>query len=646
MTVILTIVILFAMTSAWYTNIVQTSGLVFEAEAWGFDGEIVVNDSAIVAAPGDKGVVHLEVQNKSESISAISINTSKINVDDEMKKRLFFYVDTHMNRNGETMEQVYINNTEGYTYTVFSNGNLRLTETISNAPQLKWQWVYDVLGYYVMAQPIRDMQTNDILRMNVMEYLRPIEYTYDDATTTIDATGESPKISISTVDGKTTPVAFLNKLSATDGYEGTISEKDNIGNGYYAVDVDENGYGVYAYLCNYTEINNATDYDTMLGELAYRQANGEELDAAKKALLSHKVTLSISAQKSATTSVSVDTLNALEENIAAGTADVIRLSSDITIPTGQSLTIPEDARVMVDMDGHTLTSSGGTAVSAKPGSSLTLLNGKIAGPEEDVLSYGVYTTGAEVVMSDVDMSNFRYGIYMGDNVENNTLDSRVHMVGCNLDAQWYGIYLNGNGLLSEQKSQMIIEDSKITSSGYAITGNGTATGNGRWGTDLQIINSHLEQKGTGEDGFIRETAAALYQPQKESTTYIYKSTLIGYNGIALKGGSVDIVDSTIMGKGVQSITPTEFSNSGYIDTADAVYLETNYPYEISLTISGDSVLSSYAGKSVRVFEMTATNYRVMITGGTFGEMLPSEFLAEGYTQSKSDGKIIVKKAEQ
>ena len=53
LTVVLTIVILFAMTSAWYTNIVQTSGLVFEAEPWGFDGTITVENDPIQAAPGD-----------------------------------------------------------------------------------------------------------------------------------------------------------------------------------------------------------------------------------------------------------------------------------------------------------------------------------------------------------------------------------------------------------------------------------------------------------------------------------------------------------------------------------------------------------------------------------------------------------------
>ena len=82
-TIVLTVVIMFAMTSAWYTNIVQTSGLTFEAEAWGFDGTIAVDDRPIEAAPGDEGIVHLTVDNDSDSLSTISVNIAKNGMQDE-----------------------------------------------------------------------------------------------------------------------------------------------------------------------------------------------------------------------------------------------------------------------------------------------------------------------------------------------------------------------------------------------------------------------------------------------------------------------------------------------------------------------------------------------------------------------------------
>ena len=651
---VLTIVILFAMTSAWYTNVVHTSGLVFKAESWGFDGNITLAPREITAGPGDVGLVNLVVENDSDSISAISINVSKTVMQKEMQQRLFFYVDTHMNRSGETMDRVYLNNHEGYTYTVFSNGTLSLTEQSSNAPQLKWHWVYDMLGYYVMAKPVED-ENGNVIRMTETEYLRPIEYNLDDAITTIDTEGESPTISIATVDGETTPLAFLTQLSLTDGYEGVIDASDKIvssqdGKEYYAVDVDDRGYGVYAYLCNYTEIEEATRYDTLLGELAYQAENGGELSADEVKLLTHEATLRISAQKNEATAINVSNLSGLESAIQEGYADVVQLSSNITIPAGESLTIPADTRVMVDLNNYTLTGISGTAIKAEPGSSLTLLNGDLVGPDDGTgtvsgASYGVYATGAEVVMSKVDVSNFRYGVYMGDNVDDNELDSRVHMVDCTLDAQWYAVFINGNGLLSEQKTQLIIEDSILTSDGMVITGNGTATGNGRWGTDIQILNSKIQQTPASE-GENLKPGAGIYQPQKDSSLYIYNSTVSGYTAIAVKGGSVDILDSTIAGEGLDSITPTSFGNSGFTDTADAVYIETNYEYDIQLTIRGTSVLTSTAGKSLRVYEETATNVLVQIESGTFDEAFTAEqavmYFVEGAAQSTVEGKTVVK----
>ena len=648
LTVVLTIVILFAMTSAWYTNVVETSGLTFEAEAWGFDGEIWVDDKKTLMAPGDQGLVQLEVENKSDSISAISINVSKNKMnDEEMKKRIYLYVDTHMNRDGETMERVYLNNYESYTYTVFNKSNLTLTEQASNAPQLKWQWVYDVLGYYVMAKPIRD-EYNNIVSMNISEYLRPIEYTFDNATMMM-SDGENPTMEILTVDGTLDPYTFLWHISKTDGYDGVI-QNNPLSNGYYPVDVDaKTEYGVYAYLCNYAEIEQATAYDTELGELALRQANGDTtLGTDEINKLTQEITLNISAQQNETRAVNVTTLNGLNTILAEGTADVVQLSGDISIPEGQMLQVSGNTRIMVDLNGHKLQSISGTAIQADPGSSLTLINGTLQGPGIDAATYGINTTGAEVVMSNVNVQGFRYGVYMGDNKDLNALDSRVHMVGCKVDAEWYAVFINGNGLLSTQKTQLIIDNSVLTSKGMVITGNGTATGNGRYGTDIQILNSTIKQIPYPNETALKP-GAGIYQPQKDSTLRIYNSTVSGYTGIALKGGTANIIGSTIKGEGLESITPEKFSNSGFIDTADAVYIETNYSYEVALSIQNAieddktiaSVLTSAKGRSVRVFEENATNYKVEITGGTFDHSLSEGFIPEGYTQSKSEGKTVV-----
>lgn len=649
LTIVLTLVILFAMTSAWYTNIVQTSGLVFEAEPWGFDGTITVNEAPILAAPGDDGLISLTVENDSESISALSVNVSKAGMEPEMKKRLFFYVDTHMTRDGETMDRVYLNEYEGYTYTVFGKGQLTLTEQMSNAPQIKWEWVYDVLGYYVMANPIKD-GTGNIISMGIQDYLRPIEYDYDEATTVFSTDADGNQVvEIKTVDGKTSPQQFLAELALKDGYGDQFGVSNLVYSDadkayFYKIDVDEDDNGVYAYLCDYSDVQYHTQWDTALGELAYQyKKDPNSLTAEQTASLRHVVTLNISAQRSESSVVNVSTVSSLNKAIAEGYADVIRLSGDITLSETSPLVIPANTRAMIDLNEKTITgiNTTGAIIYAQQGSSLTLMNGSIVGPGANTGAVrGIETVGSEVIMSNIKMSGFDQGVYMGDqntaDGKANELDSRVHMVGCTIDANWYGVYINGNGTNSAQKTQLIIDNSIVRGDGYGITGNGTSTGTGRWGTDIQIINGSLVEQSSTREG------AGIYQPQKDSTLTISDSAVKGYTAIAMKGGSANIINSTVTGFGTSSIDPaTVTSNSGFADTADAVYIDTGYGYEIRLDISGNSVLTSSAGKSLRVYKSGDENVFVQIVSGTFDQWQPDAYIAATSEQKTENGKSVI-----
>ena len=647
---ILTIVILFAVTTAWYTNIVQTSGLIFEAEAWGFDGQIFVNQESISAAPGDSGIIQLQVENTGDSIAAISLNVSKANMTDVMKKRLYFYVDTRMSRNEEIMDRVYVNNYESYTYTLFSKGNLILTEQTNNAPQLKWEWVYDVLGYYVLAQPIthtsyaaQDGESTDatesITYMDIKDYLRPIVYDYDSATTAFEMDEDGRQISVlSTVDGQMDPALFLQELSRKDGYPGIIAGEPTA-EGFYPVDVDEDtGYGVYAYLCSPTEIVMETREDGNLAELAYKKAKNPALLTENQIQqIRQEAKLTLSAQKNESTAVSVNTQSALQRAISNGTADVIQLGSSIHISDDHTIGIPAGSRILLDLNGNKLTSDSGNAIEAEPGSMLTMLNGELEciNPHEDTRETAVYASGAEVVMSNVKMQGYDYAVYVGDS--DGELDSRVHMLGCEIDAETCAVFIAGNGLLSEQKSQLIVEQCKLSSNSLVISGNGNTAGNGRWGTDIQIIDSTIS-------GNVEKVASGIYQPQKDSTLTIYNSMVTGYNGIAVKGGSVSIIGSTIEGRGAKQTPSTQ--GSGFTDTGDAVYIDTSYGYEILLEISdldnGDaSVLTSADSQSLQVFEADADNVAVKISGGKFKEEQPAHYLAENAVQSFNGTEYVV-----
>lgn len=620
-TIILTIVIAFAMTSAWYTNIVQTSGLVFEAEAWGFEGTINVDSDPIVAGPGDDGVIHLEVENESESIITVGVNISKARMAEEMQQRLYFYVDTQLTRNGETMERVYLNNQEGYSYTLFSNGKLTLTEEVHNDALLKWQWVYDVLGYYVYGTQYTDSEGNTYVR--IAEYLRPIEYDYDEATTTFTTDENNNLVMVlQTVDGKTTADQFLVNLSKTDGYEGKIDPTQKLDAGFYPVDVevdaDGNRCGVYAYLCNYAEIELATQNDTMLGQAA---AKGEE---AQK----YETQLTISAQKNKNNVINVTSLAALNTAIKMGEADVIQLSSNITIPSDESLVISKGEKIMLDLNGYTITSENAdTAIQVKEGGSLTMVNGKLDGTGAKTAN-GIYAIGAEAMLSKVDISGCSVGLYVADDSGTAALDSKVHLVSCTVEASGYGIVVKGNGSKSEHLTQVIVEDCTITSDSVGISGNGSDS---NCGTDIQIIKSKIK-------GNPAKVTTGVFHPQADSKLTVYNSEVSGYTGMIIKGGSVSVVGSTVSGLGARQAPA--FHNSGSADTGDGIYIETNYGGDILLEISGGSIIKSADSDSLQVYKPDATNATIRIYDGTFGEAQPDEYIDEGSVQN---GTTITKK---
>lgn len=644
LTIVLTVIIIFSMTAAWYTNIVQTSGLIFEVEPWGFNGEITVAEEPIVASPGDSGVICLEVENTTDDIAVVGVNVSKARMEEEMRKRLFFYVDTQQYRNGEQMERVYLSDQVSYSYTLFASSTLTLTEQRHNDAQLKWEWVYDVLGYYVLAQASEDGSA-----VSVYEYLRPIEYDYDEATTTFttqtnDAGEVVSILELETVDGTTTVDEFLVTLSQTDGYAGTIDPDLKNAAGYYPVSVDENGYGVFAYLCSYSEIETHIQYDTALGQTAAGLPETDESEGSTVLEpIRYVAQLTITAQNDNSDPYPVSSLEVLQAALDSGLFDVIQLNSDITIPAGQSLSFSAGDRVMLDLNGHTITSEAEVAVEADAGSSITLYNGTIAGTGA---GYGVLTTGAEVTMSDVDVTDVKYGVYLKDNTsDNNAQDSKVRMVGCEVTAATAAVYIVGNGTCSGQNSQLVVENCVLVGEeGYGISGNGTATGTGMWGTDIQVINSKV----TGY-------WAGIYHPQKESVLSIYNCQISGYTGLVIKGGEVYIdgaavaqdtteagAELTISGTvitGTGERQAAAFLASGFSDTGDAIYIETNYGYEILLEIRGDTTLTSDYGYSLQVYESSAANVDINIYSGKFQRLLPYGYLAAGSVQDQTSYEV-------
>ncbi len=596
--VLLILVLVFAMTAAWYTNVVQTNGLVFNTEVWGFEGEIaLLNEEVVIdAAPGDEGVIELTATSASPETTQLSVSVSKAEMIEEIQKRIYFYVDAPTARGGEVMERYYLNNLDHYTYTIFGQGTLNLTEKIHNDALLKWHWVYDVLGYYVRGA--WDSEAGELV---ITEYVRPIEYDYDEATTTFEK-DENGNLngSLLTVDGTTTPGAFLAKFSLNDGYEGQIdpTEGRDYG-GYYPVALDKDGYGVWAYLCDYNEIKMNTIYDTMLG-------NGEIVSDEP-----YKATLTITSQMEPVEAVEVYTASgltsALQMAMAEGTGEVnLRLSDDVSLPS--QLRIEAGQKVMLDLDGHSLEVVSGTyadksgGIQISEGGSMTILDGMLKGTGGG----HVFTVnGGNAALSGVTITDAETAFYVRDDLGSSEADSWIRLVNCDISTSEECIYLSGNGSKTDQRTRLVVDSSRLNSSAYiGIMGNGS---DAQVGTDIQVIHSEIFGLWAG-----------IYQPQTDSVlTITAGSDICGYTGLAIKGGTALIEDSTIRGLGTDPATPSLGQGSGFADTADGIYIETNYGDEIVVRIGGSTVARSAHGYGLQVFEKNAPNVSVKIESGQF-----------------------------
>ena len=584
-TLIVAVALIFGMSAAWYTNVAQTSGLHISAASWGFSGQITVEQSAVEAAPGDTGTIAMTIDNVGNQMSNVTVYVNKYAMAEEMKQRLFFYVDIVTSCNGEVVDRVYVNATNGYTYTVLENHKLVMTDDRANDARLHWQWVYDMLGYYFVG-------TVSPETVDVEEYLRPVEYDLDRATFSEDG--------LLTMVGNETAEEFLYQLSQTDGYSGSIVPSAYAN--YYQVSVDENGYGIWVYLCDREDIRDATIYDTQLGK-----------NAAQGIQESYRAMVTMVGQEMDVTYREVFTPEEFAEAMEDG--GMIQLGSDLTLP--ETLLISSGNKTILDLNGNTITGpASGAAVKVQNGADLVVLNGNWEGQNKNADVFWV--DGSSLTLKDVNISGqARDALYVVDKV--GKANSCVRMFNCTMNTSRCSVYVCGNGPTEDGKTRVIIEDCDLKSEYFTVSGNGNTTS---WGTDIQIFNSKLEGYYT-----------ALYQPQGNSVTTIIDSVMKGMTGIALKGGDLIIRDSQILGTGTEAqIQPPSTAVSGFADTGDALYVEDGYGLPISVKISGDSektILHSANGEAVRVYRTNSPYVDVEITGGWFSHDV-TQFLQNPY----------------
>lgn len=620
--VLLIVVLVFAMSVAWYTNVSQTGGLTFRTESWGFDQDKITiseTDESYAVAPGASGLVPLTVDNtySPDAIRAV-VNLNKSEMGTELQKRIFFYADTpktyvfaskenqDAEDRSETVSRVWLgtDSTEGYAYEIQGGEKLTLTQEFSSDVPIRWMWVYDMEGYYFRGT-VKDNQ------VTVDEYLRPLEYDLDqavfDETEDSDTKGQLLRI------GTQSKADFLKEIYDTDGYDGTLKLKDGEiddsairkadGKVYYKVAVREDGSGIWAYLNTWEEIQKGLEYDNELSK--------------QDTPVQVKATVQVTVQNVAVQKVEAADTEQLKALLASDTDQVISLTGDMAV--SEPLELGEEQKARIDLNGYTLSYGGNEtsycAFAVPAGAELTLLNGtlsgngKVSADAANISSIAVETRGGSLIMSQMTVSGFDTALSVDDRSADG--DSVVKVSGCDFDTNSTAVSIFGNGSRTEARSRVVIEDSRIKSGYIGIAGQGTnKTGDERWGTSLTLIHDEIEG-----------LWAALYQPQQQSDTVMKNCTMKGYTGIAVKGGSVTAYSCFFEGTGEHG--DAKNSGGGWSDTGDGVYVEATYGWSATVMLRGeDNMVKSHHSYAVELFGEAGKGPGKLVTeGGTYNGKL-------------------------
>lgn len=592
-------VLLYSLTTAWYTNVAETTELVFETESWGFEGQVKTVETALQLAPGQNACAELSITNEGEQINQITVTVDKSSMPEELQKRIYFYVPATVKQHDETVNRVYLSNYGGYSYRVMPKSTLLLTaDSAADAP-VRCEWVYDLLGYYVFgtldasnklitAEQIKEGNRTDVA---APVYIRPVEYDYDKAIFQDDK--------LLTV-GEDKVEHFVQALLAADGYK-NADTTTKVGD-YYAVNTTGTSgteqTGLWLYLCTQPEIETATKLDTRIGKYRYlleqkneqgnaiplTEAQTKEYEDVATLLDGAKATIQIAGQNLRMDVTDVTTAESLTAELNQGKS--VRLAGDMTL--AGAVVIPADKDVVIDLNGKKLTTNLAEkpVLEGTPGSSITVLNGTIDGGDRDT---AVQLVGSSAAFSGVTV---RGGLHIDDGDEQNTekLTSVVRLSNCTLQTtgdKKPGITVLGNGISASSRTVLLVEKSTIESDYVGIVGSGAVE---KSGTDIQLMGST-----------VKGARAGIYHPQQDSRLLLQDSTVEGMTGIAIKGGTVTIRNCIVNGTAEDGFVPKEeqvkASRNGWLDTGAGVYVEANYDgaEEIAMTIAGSTISSKTEG---------------------------------------------------
>ena len=532
-----------------------------------------------------------------------------------LQKRIYFYTETPYTvgsgENAETVARRYLTNSTAAPYTVLSMGQLTMSDDFCTVDTpIYWEWVYDLLGYYVRLEPTDDGGVIE------KEYLRPIVYDYDKAT--FDENGN-----LATVDGKHVDI-FLQDITAEDGYlnkfvESNITTDSKTGAKYYTVDNDNQktlGYYTAIRLLTKQEIAEANLWDTEQGK------NGKSFNDLKITITGETANVEI---------INVGTTEDLTKALQSENGGYIRLSGNLELT--ENITVSAKKPVILDLNGATLTggATGGDLFTVGKGRELTVINGTIKNSAGNQSLFGV--NNGKLTVSNVTATaegESQWGIYIQDNngATAQDGDSIVYITHSTISTGLPTVMVIGNNTTTAQKTRCVIENSTLTSDYVAVCGNGqTVSG----GTAIEI-----------KDSIITGKYAAVFHPQDNSTLHAENATFTGNTGIAVKGGTVYLDNCVVTGSATAALAGA-FNNNGFTDTGAAVYLEAGYERDnIAVYITGENSRITADAKQQQALllyhdekDTKTRKARIAVSGGTYSSDVTG-YLANLLFQCKVD----------
>lgn len=626
--ILVTVALLFAMSTAWYSNVLEAGSLTFQAEKWELNADHVSSNGNVVAQPGARGILPVSYKNTSDSIVNAYVNVSKEQMEVPLQKRIYFYTETPYTverkgnvegeSNKETVARRYLTNGTAAPYTVLSMGQLTMSDDFCTVDTpIYWEWVYDLLGYYVRLEPTGDGSVIE------KEYLRPIVYDYDKAT--FDENGN-----LATVDGKHVD-HFLQDITAEDGYlnkfvESNITTDSKTGTKYYTVDNDNQntlGYYTAIRLLTKQEIAEANLWDTEHAGASF-----------------NNVKITITGETANVDMINVGTTEELTNALQSENGGYIRLSGNLELT--ENITVSAKKPVILDLNGATLTGSatGGDLFTVGKGGELTVINGTIKNSAGNKTLFGV--NNGKLTVSNVTATaegESQWGIYIQDNHGTTAQDgdSIVYITHSTISTGQPTVMVIGNNTTTAQKTRCVIENSTLTSGYVTVCGNGqTVSG----GTAIEI-----------KDSIITGKYAAVYHPQDNSTLHAENSTFTGNTGIAVKGGTVYLDNCVVTGSATAPLAGA-FNNNGFTDTGAAVYLEAGYERDnIAVYITGENSRITAAKQQALLLYHDAKDTktrkaRIAVSGGTYSSDV-KDYIADAHFQStpNEDGTYTVTRKE-